>query len=100
MTDKLSERAYEPRRADARLTALVELGLQLGSERVVQRLLHNFCHSARDIIGARFAIVGVLQSGGLNLRCFHTSGMDAENAARVSPEPGQGVISTVLKEGR
>src|SRR5205085_59840 len=39
LTDKLSQQANELRRTNERLTALVELGLQLGSERDPGRLL-------------------------------------------------------------
>ena len=35
--------------------ALIDLGLQLGSERDLPRLLQSFCNAARKIIGARYA---------------------------------------------
>jgi PAS domain S-box-containing protein len=101
LTDKLSQKADELRTANERLTALINLGLEFGSERDPCRLLQSFCHAAREIIGARYAMAGVLDGDGVRLRYFFTSGMDAETAARVgSPDPQRGGSGTVLRESR
>ena len=101
LTDKLSQKADQLRKANARLTALVELGLDLGSERDPQQLLQSFCHRAREIVGARYAVVGVLDGDGLALRYCVTSGMNTVAAARLgSPDPRQGVLGTILRECR
>jgi PAS domain S-box-containing protein len=101
LTDKLSEKTNELRSTNARLTALIDLGLELGSERDPQHLLQTFCHRAREIVGARYAVVGVLNGDGLSLRHVATSGMDLAAAARLgSPDPRQGVLGTVLDECR
>src|ERR1700756_180286 len=54
ITDKLSEKANDLRRTNERLSALVDLGLQLGSELDLRQLLQSFGHAAREIIGARY----------------------------------------------
>jgi PAS domain S-box-containing protein len=101
LTDKLSQKADELRRANERLAALVDLGLDLGSERDPHRLLQTFCHRAREIVGARHALVGVLDGDVADLRHCVTSGLDPEAAARLgSPDPRQGVLGTVLAECR
>ena len=101
LTDKLTQKAEDLRRANARLTALVDLGLEFGSNRDLRHVLQSFCHSAREIIGARYAIAGILAGGDLRLRYFFTSGMDAATADRVgSPDPRRGGIQTVLRESR
>jgi signal transduction histidine kinase/CheY-like chemotaxis protein len=101
LTDKLSHKAEELRRVNERLTPLIDLGLDLGSERDPTRLLQSFCHRAREVIGARYAVVGVLEKDGLRLRHGITSGMDPALAARLdSPDPRQGVLGTVLDERR
>jgi PAS domain S-box-containing protein len=101
LTDKLSQKVDELRRANERLSALVDLGLDLGSERDPQRLLQNSCHTAREIVGARFALVGVLDGDGLHLRHCFTSGMDPAAAGALgSLDPRQGVLGTVLSAGR
>jgi PAS domain S-box-containing protein len=100
-TDRLSEKAGDLRRANERLTALVDLGLELGSERDPQRLLQMFCHAARKIIGARYAIAAILDGDGRPLLYFFTSGMDAETATRLgAPNPERGGPRTVLRESR
>ena len=71
LTDKLSQKANELRRVNERLTPLIDLGLDLGSERDPTRLLQSFCHRAREVIGARYAVVGVLDEDGL--RCATAS---------------------------
>ena len=101
LTDKLSQEANELRRVNERLTTLIELGLDLGSERDPTRLLQSFCHRAREVIGARSAVVGVLDGDGLRLRACITSGMDPATAVRLgSPDPRQGVLGTVLNQRR
>jgi PAS domain S-box-containing protein len=101
MSDKLLENANALRKANDRLAALVDLGLQLGSERDPRRLLHSFCPAARSIIGAQYAIVGIVDEDGSHLRYLFTSGMDAEAAARLgSPDPRESVLRTVLAQCR
>jgi PAS domain S-box-containing protein len=101
LTDKLSQRANDLRKANERLSALVELGLQLGSERNPHRLLQSFCHGAREIIGARYALACIVDGDGNELRYLLTSGMNAETAARLgSPSPRQGPLRIVLAESR
>ncbi len=101
LTDKLSQQSDDLNRTNERLTALVELGLQLGSERDQGRLLLVFCDAAREIVGARYAIVGVANGGELTYRHFLTSGMDVATAARVGrPGPISGVLGSVLAAGR
>ena len=52
ITDKLSEKAGDLRTANARLRALINIGLELASERDPDRLLQSVCLSARDLFGA------------------------------------------------
>lgn len=100
LTDKLTQKADELRRTNERLTALVELGLRLGSERDQGRLLQVFCDSARQIVGARYAVVGIPSKGEVPYRHFMTSGMDLATAARVGRlEPLVGVLGSVLTAG-
>jgi PAS domain S-box-containing protein len=101
LTDKLSLNADQFRKANERLTALVDLGLELGSEHDAGKLLQTFCHSARAIIGAKYAVAGILTGNDLGLRYFVTSGMDAETAALFgAPDPQRGGPAAVLREAR
>ena len=58
-----------------KLTALVELGMELGSERDARRLLSRFCSTARHIIGARKSMLGILSENGDELEHFLINGL-------------------------
>lgn len=101
LTDKLSQNADALRSSNERLSALVELNLQLGSETDLRRLLQNFGRSARQIVGARYSITAILDESGKHFRHLFTSGMDAEAAAQLgSWDPGTGVLKNLLRDGR
>jgi len=101
LTDKLSQNTAELRKANLQLTALIEISLQLASERDPQRLLEHFCHTARDLIGAKHAAVGILGEDGQSLRLFFISGMDAERAVGIgTPRSQTGVLGKLLAERR
>jgi two-component system, cell cycle sensor histidine kinase and response regulator CckA len=99
MTDKLSAKVEEQRRTNQRLNALIELCQQLASEREAGRMLDTFCRTAREIVGARYAVVGILREDGETLEHALTSGMDAATAAAVAAlPPRSGVLGKVLAE--
>ena len=59
-----------------RLSKLVELGQRLAEVSDPARLLQTFCHAARDILGARYAAVGIRDSERRELHYFFTSGCE------------------------
>jgi signal transduction histidine kinase len=82
-----------------RLDAMIELGLQLASERDPHQLLGNFCAAARKIIGAKYATVGVLDKDDRKLRYLFASGMSPETAARLgAPQLRVAVPEDILSE--
>src|SRR5205814_651630 len=100
VTDKLSQKADDLRRKNERLSALVNLGLQFGSETDLRQLLQGFGHAAREILGARYAIMAVLDTDGSGLRYIFTSGMNPDTAAHLgSPDPRAEIFRPVLNEG-
>ena len=101
LSNKLSQKADELRSVNERLTPLIELGLDFGSERNPTRLLQSFCHRVREVIGARYAVVGIVDADKQQLRHCLTSGMELASALRLaSPDPRQGVLGTILSERR
>lgn len=60
-----------------RLTALVELGIELAAERDVSQQLRRCCNGARSIIGARKAVIGIVDEHNAKLlqHCV-VSGLD------------------------
>jgi signal transduction histidine kinase/CheY-like chemotaxis protein len=84
-----------------RLSALIELGLELASERDPQRQLERFCSAARSIIGSRYAALGILDEGKQSIRTFVVSTHDREKKSNYKIPPAyQGVLGTVLTERR
>ncbi|MBI1878832.1 MAG: GAF domain-containing protein, partial [Chloroflexi bacterium] len=101
LTDKLAQKANELNAVNERLAALIELGQQLVLEHNSQRILEEFCHASRTIIGAKYAAIGVLSQDRQELRHFLTSGLNAETAACIGPPPtNRGLIAQLLTEGR
>ena len=93
LTAKLSQKntASVPR-----LAAMVDLGLAMASERDPERVLEQFCAAARKIIGAKYAVVGVLDDKGRKLRYRFASGMSSTAASRIMtsqvPTPMMGEV--------
>jgi CheY-like chemotaxis protein len=101
LTDKLSQKVGELEGANERLTALVDLGRQLTSERDPRRLVETTCAAARDVIGARFAVLGILADDGRRLRQVATSGLDPEAVAAIEAAPADGgILRRLLRDRR
>ena len=86
----LYEKGEQLNTVSMRLAALVQIGLELASEHQPAMLLAKFCHASRDIVGARYAMVGILDLAKLSLSHSYTSGMDAELAAKFKSSPSFG----------
>ena len=77
LTDKLSEKAGDLRTANARLRALINIGLELASERDSDRLLQSVCVAARDLFGATYVTLGIVDRNDRTVQRFVTCGADA-----------------------
>lgn len=76
--DLLEEKNLELENANlARLNMLIDLGQELASEHDPMRVLENFCRSARGIVEAQEAAVGLIDSSALRERA-PARGSDAE----------------------
>jgi signal transduction histidine kinase/DNA-binding response OmpR family regulator len=81
-----------------KLSALVELGMEFGSDRDPSRLLSRFCSTARHIIGARKSMLGILTDDGDGLEYFLINGLkDAEPVVHEPPPLHHLVFETILK---
>jgi signal transduction histidine kinase/DNA-binding NarL/FixJ family response regulator len=84
-----------------RMSALIELGLELASERDPQRQLDRFCSAARSIIGSSYAALGILDGGKQSIRTLVVSTPDPEKKSNHNIPPAyHGVLGTVLTERR
>ena len=86
--------------SNRRLTALTELNLQMASERDLQHLLELVCHGARDLLSAKFAVLGVAETDQTSAR-FASCGIAPELLVKAGPPrlqaglPGQVMLHRV-----
>jgi CheY-like chemotaxis protein/GAF domain-containing protein len=85
MADKLAEKVAELEATNARLAALSEINVQLASELDPGILLEKVCRAARDLIGARYAILCVRARKAGDPVFFATSGVGPAFAAVMKP---------------
>jgi PAS domain S-box-containing protein len=77
LTDKLSEKVGDLRIANARLRAVINIGLELASHRGSDRLLRDVCHAACDLFGATYVTVGIVDRSDRTVRRIVAWGADA-----------------------
>ncbi len=81
-----------------RLQALVRVGMALNSSLSLDQVLQTLVDSAREVIKARYAALGVLDSSGTSLKSFFYSGIDKEVAERIGDWPtGGGTLGIMLR---
>lgn len=88
LTDKLSDNTEDLRAANARLRALINIGLELVSERDPDRLLQRVCVAARELFGATYVTLGILDGSQRTVQRFVTCGTDEANWMK----PGDAVL--------
>lgn len=86
--------------ADLRLMALIEFRQQLASEHHPRRLLEGFCKAARDLIGARLAITGILGKDPYALLYFAVNGLSPDQQPQLVPPPPRQVLLGRLLDTR
>jgi GAF domain-containing protein len=88
--------------ADAdRLRRLVEAGIRITAEHSLDAVLQAVVDSARELTGARYAALGVLDLSATGLSRFVTSGITDEEARRIgAPPTGRGVLGLLISEPR
>jgi len=76
LTDKLSLQTNALAASNQRLGDLLQMGLMLATERDRDQLLTRFCFAIREMIGARFAFLGIFDDGGRFREPLLINGMD------------------------
>ncbi|MDB6015058.1 MAG: response regulator receiver modulated sensor-containing diguanylate [Gammaproteobacteria bacterium] len=100
VTDKLSQNATELRAANARFAALIELNVQLASERDPRLLLERVCQAARDLLGAKYAVLAVAPATDGEAVLFATSGLDLGGESAQPPSIKAGSLGEVFAQRR
>jgi signal transduction histidine kinase len=87
--------------ADQRLQRLIEVGRSLVSELDLELVLERLLGVARELTGARYAAVGILDPSKSELERFVTSGIDPDTHERIGDLPrGRGVLGLLIREPR
>jgi CheY-like chemotaxis protein len=100
LTNKVSERADALAASSARLAALTDLMVEIAAETVPHSLLDKICRGARQLLGARYAVLAVaeaLADGGVY---FTACGIDFVGADAPRPALDTGPLGTVFAERR
>ena len=86
---------------EQRLRRLLEVGRSLVADFDLEAVLERVLAAARDLTGARFAALGVLDEQGEELERFLTSGIDEETQAAIGRLPrGHGVLGVLIRDPR
>jgi PAS domain S-box-containing protein len=99
LTDKVSEKASELRVANARLRAIINIGLEFSSERDADSRLDTVCASARDLFGASYAALGIFNGDGRTVLRSYCAGVDAPSWLETESAI-QGMLSNVVATRR
>jgi signal transduction histidine kinase len=84
-----------------RLQQLLDLGRELVSELDLDVLLPRILVVARELTGARYAALGVLDAGRTELERFHVAGIDAAHERAIGDHPhGHGVLGVLIDDPR
>ncbi|MFI5235500.1 MAG: sensor histidine kinase [Gemmatimonadales bacterium] len=89
------------RPAQERLEQVVAAGLELTSIVSLDAVLQRVVEMAVEVIGAKYAAVGVLGPDNRLLERFVTIGLTPEEESRIGPPPrGHGILGLVIREAR
>lgn len=84
-----------------RLEHLLKASLLFASELSLEGVLQKVADLALDIIGARYAAIGVIAPDGRVLESFTTAGLTPEERARIgAPPKGHGILGLLIREAR
>src|SRR5919204_142796 len=95
----LAGRYEMERRLRVRLEALHQASLAIASAHTPAQILQRLVGLARELIGARYAALGVLSPQGA-MDEFYTAGISPEERAQIGPLPqGHGLLGVTLTAG-
>ena len=84
-----------------RIRSLLDAGIALTSELSLDALLQNLTETARDLTGARYAALGVIDPNRTELERFVTTGLDADTVAGIGDLPrGRGILGVLISDAQ
>lgn len=97
MSKQLSKSLSNLQAVSLRLTALIELGIELAAEREPDSLVEIACRVVQNIGVAKYAAIGVLDVSEDKLSHFVSRGLDNENSSLLKTfQPRAGLFGNVL----
>jgi signal transduction histidine kinase len=97
----VASRAEAALDSEERLRRLVQAGIRISAEHSPDAVVQAVVDSARHVLDARYAALGVFDPATAELKRFVTSGLDPERAALIGAGPrGRGVLGLLLTESR
>jgi len=85
--------------AGAALRAVTDAVLALAGEPVLEPVLERLVHAVRDLVGARYAALGIPDEDGSGFDKFITSGMTDEQIEAIGPLPRtHGLLAAMLTD--
>jgi len=97
--DQLSKTADDLRIANARLRALINIGLDFASPHDSTRRLQRLCMAAHDLFGASYVTIGILGRDDRRVRRVVSSGFEGEPWIKEG-DALTGIFETVIRECR
>ena len=97
MTERLSRSLSSLQAVSLRLTALIELGIELGAERDPRALIEAGCKVAQNICVSKYACIGVLEEGAEKLSYFSSCGAE-KDLERIASAPRTGILNRLLEQ--
>jgi signal transduction histidine kinase len=91
----------EGARVRSRFERLLDAALAISSQHALDAVLQQVVNSAREVVGARFAALGVLNTTGDGLAEFVTSGLTEAERLKIGDLPhGHGLLGLLIREPR
>jgi CheY-like chemotaxis protein len=97
VTNKLSEKVDVFAASKARLMAVNELSAELAREPDRRAMLRKLCSAARNLVGARYAVLAAREYPNADPPFFTTSGIDSGTIEIPAPQLEVGALGEVLR---
>lgn len=96
ITDKLAEKANALEVTIARFAEFTELALEIAAQRDPRRMLEKVCTGARNLLGARYAVIAVEPGATSGSGIFATCGVDLTGGGPLEPDPHAAPLVSVI----
>ncbi|HVQ38860.1 MAG TPA: PAS domain S-box protein, partial [Pyrinomonadaceae bacterium] len=101
LTEAVAEKTTQLRDANGKLTALIELSTDLSKERDPVKLLDRYCSVVREVVGARWTLVALLERDRKAIQHLGAVGLELNDSPALrSALMETGTFAMLMKEGR